>query len=404
MPDLLKETFRFLGKAKSAVTHSRVGMKCLLIGAGNIGSVIARDLLLSGCDSLTVADVSGRRLEALRSEHKGRVETLELDVTDEKALASQMREVDVTVNATSYRFDLHVLRAAIDSKCDAVDLGGLYHTTLQELQYDRRAKEAGICIVLGMGDDPGTSNVLARMASWELDSVSEIRIRWGSIAPGSEGVGFGFSIATCLDEATMNAVKFADGEVVEIPPLSEEEEVSFPEPVGLQRTYAILHSELATLPKFIKGVRNVTYKDSWDRATIDVVNFLRSSGLASSEEIVVEGSKVSPRKVLLTLLSPNEPKSAVGCLVVKASGRRGGKHTQVTHHLGPIRYSDMYHAPCTAYSTAIPASIMAQMMSNGLIEQKGVLPPEVLTRAQVDYFLRKMKSKGLVVRNTEGAT
>jgi hypothetical protein len=47
---------------------------------------------------------------------------------------------------------------------------------------------------------------------------------------------------------------------------------------------------------------------------------------------------------------------------------------------------------------------MAQMVSNGLIEQKGVLPPEVLTRAQVDYFLRKMKSKGLVVRNTEGAT
>ena len=373
-------------------------MKALLIGAGNIGSVIARDLVMSGCRSLTVADLDRRRLQAIRDEHPKRVRAEELDVTDEKGVARLMKDADVAVNAASYRFNLHVLRAAIDAKCDLVDLGGLYHMTLRELELDREAKEAGVTAVLGMGDDPGTSNVIARMASWELDSVSEIRIRWGSAATGSGDVAFGFSVATCLDEATMKAVKFSKGKVVEIPPLSEAEEVEFPAPVGRQRTYAILHSELATLPRYIEGVKVVSYKDSWDEATINVVRFLLSSGFASDDAIEVQGTRVSPRKVLLALLAPNEPKTAVGSLVVTALGKRGGRPAKVAYCLGPIRYSDAYRAPATAYSTAIPASIVAQMLSKGLIERKGVFPAESFTRGQVERFLKEMKARGLAVR------
>ena len=369
-----------------------------MIGAGNIGSVIARDLVLSGCQSLTVADVDRGKLRALKREHGRRVRIQELDVTDERALARQMKDADVTINAASYKFNLHVLRAAIAAKCNLVDLGGLYHMTLQELQYDRKARKAGITVILGMGDDPGTSNILARMAAWELDSVSEIKVRWGSSAPSSEEVAFGFSVATCLDEATMKAVKFSDGKIVEIPPLSETEEVEFPDPVGRQQTYAILHSELATLPKSIMGVRHVTYMDSWDQATIDVVKFLQSSGLASDKTVTVGGRKISPRKLLLGLLSPNEPKAAVGCLLVSVLGSLGGKPAEATYRLGPIRYSDTYRAPCTAYSTAIPASIVAQMISDGRIEQLGVLPPEALTRNQAEHYLSQMEGRGLTVK------
>lgn len=347
---------------------------------------------------MTIADVDSRKLRALEDQHRKHVQTQELDVSDERALAHLMKDVDVTINAASYKFNLHVIRAAIDAKCNVVDLGGLYHMTLRELRYDRRAREAGITVILGMGDDPGTSNVMARMASWELDSVSEIRVRWGSSSTDSEGVAFGFSVATCLDEATMKAVKLSGGKIAEIPPLSEMEEVEFPDPVSRQRTYAILHSELATLPKFIEGVRDVSYKDSWDPATINVVKFLRSSGFAHDGTIEVDGREVSPRKVLLALLSPNEPKTAVGCLTVTVFGKRRGRFTEVAYSLGPIHYSHAYRAPCTAYSTAMPASIVAQMLSKGLIEQKGVLPPESFTQSQVKHFLREMKARGLVVR------
>jgi len=372
-------------------------MKALLVGAGNIGTVVARDLVLNGCRDLLVADVDKTKLRTIVREHPNSVTTVELDITDESALTRLMKGSDVTVNAASYRFNLHVLRAAIRTGCNMTDLGGLYHMTRQELGFDAKAKKSGISAILGMGDDPGTSNIMARMASWELDSVSEIRIRWGSTA-GSGGVAFGFSVATCLDEASMNAVKFTDGRIVETPPLSEMERVDFPQPVGTQQTYAILHSELATLPKFIRGVREVSYKDSWDQATIDVAKFLLSSGFASDRRVRVEGLEVSPRKVLLSLLSPNEPKDSVGCLMVHARGRRDGRDATTTYCLGPIRYSRKHRASATAFSTAVPASIVAQMLGKGLIDQKGVFPPESLTKSQVDYFLGEMKSRGLIIR------
>ena len=378
-------------------------MEGLLVGAGNVGSVIASDLLMSGCRSLTVVDLDETRLKSLQRKHGDRVKAQCLDVTDERALARLMRDTDVTVNAASYKLNLGVLRAAIAAKSDYVDLGGLYHVTLQELRYERRARDAGVSMVLGMGDDPGTSNVMARLGSWELDSVSEIRVRWGSSSSDSQKVAFGFSVATCLDEATMNAVKFSGGKLVEVPPLSDGEQVEFPDPIGPLQTYAILHSELATLPRFIEGVRDVSYKDSWDRDTLSVVSFLRSSGFASDEPVVISGNEVSPRRVLLALLSPNEPKSAVGCLKVLVRGKRNGRREDVTYCLGPIRYSDVYHAPCTAYSTAIPASVVAQMLSRGLIEQKGVFPPEALNRSQVKYFLREMRARGLSVRRIRSA-
>ena len=372
-------------------------MNVLLVGAGTIGTVVAKDLILSGCRSLTVVDLDRRRLDELQMEHS-RVQACELDVTDEASLSRAMKDADVVVNAASYRFNLHVLRAAMAAKCNLVDLGGLYHMTLEELRYDTKAKRAGISVLLGMGDDPGTSNVMARMASWELDSVSEISIRWGSSSVGSADVAFGFSIATCLDEASKKAMKFSNGKIIEVPPLSEMEEVTFPHPVGKQQTYAILHSELATLPRSIEGVREVSYKDSWDQATINVVRFLLSSGFASDATIDLDGREVSPPKVLLTHLSPNEPETSVGCLLVTGRGKRKGRAAETTLCLGPIRYSRRYRAPSVAFSTAIPASIAAQMISKGLITQRGVFPSEAFSRDQVNHFLGEMKARGLVIR------
>lgn len=375
----------------------------LLIGAGNVGAVIARDLILSGCRDLTIADVDGARLDALAREHRGRVETLRLDVTDEAKLAKVMKGAAVAVNAASYKFNLHVLRAAIASKCSVVDLGGLFHMTLEELKHDRKAKAAGTTVIIGMGDDPGTSNVLVRLAARELDSVSDVRIRWGSTSGPTESVTFGFSVATCLDEATMGAMEFSDGALKEIEPLSAMEEVTFPEPIGRQRTYAILHSEVATLPTRIRGVRNVSYKDSWDDATINVAKFLKASGFASDKKVEVGRTSVSPRRVLLSLLSPNEPRSAVGSLLVNVVGIKNGKPEEVTYRLGPVGYSKRYKAPVTAYTTAIPASIVAQMVSKGLVEQKGVFPPEDLGAEQAAHFLGEMKARGLNVEKQGAA-
>jgi saccharopine dehydrogenase-like NADP-dependent oxidoreductase len=374
-------------------------MKLLVLGCGNVGAVIVRDLVRSRCEVI-VGDASRRNLEKAKEEHGDKIETRLLNVTDETRLAKAMNEVEATVNSTSYAFNLHVLRAAISAKRDLADLGGLFHMTLKELKYDRRAKERGISAVVGMGDDPGTSNIMANLGYWSMDSVDEIKVRWGSSSQTAKSVAFGFSVATCLDEASMNAMIFSNGRYKEVPPLSEGERTSFPKPIGELNTYAILHSELATLPTSFKGIRNVSYKDSWDKDTLSIVHFLRDSGLASRDEVEVRGRSVSPRDLLLTLLSPNEPKGTIGCLKVQVVGRKGESSSSSSYLLGPVSDSKEGRATVTQYTTAIPASIVGQMLANGSVEEDGVVPPEALGHEEVSLFLKEMRARGLRVKET----
>ena len=199
----------------------------------------------------------------------------------------------------------------------------------------------------------------------------------------------------------MDAVIFRDGRYQEIPPLAEKETTKFPRPLGSMETYAILHSELATLPKYFRGVRNVSYKDSWDSDTLGVVRFLKDSGLASQDRTEVDGSMVSPRKLLLKLLAPSEPEGTVGCLKVQLTGRKDGTRASKSYFLGPVTGSKRHRATVTPYTTAMPASIVGQMLAKGGLQEKGVIPPETFAEEEVALFLKEMERRELRVRQAE---
>jgi saccharopine dehydrogenase-like NADP-dependent oxidoreductase len=371
-------------------------MRALLLGAGNVGSVVARDLARNGVE-LLIADRDAARAEALAS-GLPRAEGASVDVRDEERLASLMRDVDVAVNCTSYRLNLHALRAALKARCHLIDLGGLYYITLKELELDEEARRRGIAALIGMGDDPGTSNMLSRLGAEELKEVEEIRIRWGQRS-ASQGLAFSFSVGTILDEATMNAVAFRDGRYIELPPLSERELTYFPRPLGRLPTYAVLHSELATLPRFIKGVRHVTYKDSWDRGSMEAVRLFRLAGLLREEAVEVNGARVSPRGLLEALLRPNEPMDTVGALKVEVMGRGEEGRVALTFIVGPHSYSEAYGATVTPFTTALPASVAALMMGRGRIERRGVFPPELLEPELIREILGELGKRGIRIRS-----
>ena len=48
-----------------------------------------------------------------------------------------------------------------------------------QLAYDASFHEAGLIGLLGMGQDPGISNIMARMGADRLDEVQEILVRDG---------------------------------------------------------------------------------------------------------------------------------------------------------------------------------------------------------------------------------
>lgn len=236
-----------------------------------------------------------------------------------------------------------------------IDLGELYWMTKKELEWDAELRRAGLTLVIGAGDDPGPSTVLARLGSDNMDMAWDIDIRWGGkiLKEEESRLALGFSVLTIMDETTMNAVIYRDGKYIEVPPLSERELTFFPYPIGYQYTYAIIHSELATLPWTINGVRNVTYKDTWDEELFPILEFPRDIGFTSRDEIDVLGQSVSPFKVLASLIKPSEPESYIGCLKVSVRGLKGGVETVHNYYLGPQGYNRKWNASATAVTTAM---------------------------------------------------
>ena len=184
-----------------------------------MGSAAA--VLLSRHDDvdLLVLDVDLTRAETVVG-HIGRGEAHEVDITGGR-LADDLRNSGAQTIAACipYRLNLSVMEAALDAGCHYADLGGLFHTTLKQLELDARFRRAGLSAVLGIGSAPGLTNLLARRGADRLDEAHSIDLLDGAVEPGG-GFALPYSAETVLDEFTMPAMVFEDGTMKEVPAAS----------------------------------------------------------------------------------------------------------------------------------------------------------------------------------------
>ena len=376
-------------------------MNVLILGAaGGMALATVHDLLATmGEGRIVMTDINE---DILRSRVAGfnddRLTALKLDLSDVDAVAKAMGEVDVVINEANYHLNLLVMRAAMKAGKPVLDLGGLYKMTLEQTAIHDEVAESGILVIPGMGSDPGTSNIMCRYGADKLDEVEEIKIRFGTSWSGRT---FGFAIETILDEAVDNAVIYENGEFLEVPALSKSEQVEFRSPVGPQETYIILHSELATIPRNIKGVKRVTYYDTWDPGTVAKLKNLEALGLLNDREVTIGGERMTNKRAMVKLLSQavEEEKAAQGYDVLKVTVA-GLKNGNAASHSFQIMTPGLLEAGLTptAYSTGVPPSIVAQMICAGEVRGRGVLPPELCV--DPEKYLARLKQRRFEVYET----
>src|SRR6266446_2783294 len=153
----------------------------VLGGCGAMGSEATRDLAkTSDFEEIVIADADLQRAQALATElGGGRARAIQADASDEASLTTILRGFDVVANCTTYHFGLIVTRAAINARVNYLDLGGLFNTPRQ-LELDEEAQKAGVTICLGSGATPGVTNLMAKRAADQLDSVDEVHIAFAS--------------------------------------------------------------------------------------------------------------------------------------------------------------------------------------------------------------------------------
>lgn len=358
----------------------------VLGGAGAMGRVTVRTLTeYADVDQITIADYNeARAREVANVLHGSNIAVRQIDVNDEERLRSLLRGSDVVLSAVEYVYNLPVLRACIAEKVHYADLGGLFHMSRTLLGLHAEAEAAGITAILGMGGTPGITNVLARAAVDRLDHVDSIKVQLGcgDETPSTAPLVAPYSIRTILDEFTKSPMVFQNGEWYPQQPLSGQEEIIFPLPVGRATAIYSLHSECATFPLSFrdKGVRYVSFKIAFPGEFLTKLKFLVDLGFGSDEPLYVRGTTVSPREVLARLLemAPVEEVEPQDCDVLRivASGEADGQPVEITNQVVVLPYR-RWGISAGALDTGTPLAIAGHMLATGEITRRGAFGPEL---------------------------
>ena len=355
-----------------------------VLGAGRTGLASARDLLNSkDVTHVTVGDINTSRAENFaKKTGSDKISITRIDLTNHENLVNAIKHAAVVINATWYEYNVDVMKAAIEAGIHYIDMGGLFHVTRKQMELDESAKSAGVTAVLGAGESPGITNVTCAYSGKEMDSVETIKIRVGardiSTSPEAKLL-FPFAVSTIFDEYSKPPVMFLNGKFEQVEPLSGQEEVPFPNPVGNQPCHYSIHSEIATLPLSFKGVNHVDFKLGISEHIYQALKPLVEAGMASAEPIDVKGRKVSPRDFAIALLTARagdaEPPRYVALRTELTGLRNGRRVMQVCDIIGEPSES-MGIRNATALLTGTGASITAQLILRNQIVQRGTVAPE----------------------------
>jgi saccharopine dehydrogenase (NAD+, L-lysine-forming) len=347
---------------------------------------------------LTLADVDERlaRSVAARLGAPAKVTTQALNASDPAALEAALAGVEVVVQASLPRFNAAIQAACLSVGANYIDLAA---DSIDPYAADGEWRARGRIALIGMGEDPGLSNVMARRSADGLDTVQSIRVRDGDTA-SSPDLAFLplFSPETFLEETLHVSRIWDEGRYRDVPPFGDGEVYDFPAPVGPQKVYSVDHEEVDSFPRFIgKGVQYVDFKLAMDDATVRTLQTLRDLRLLDRGTPEAPGPYGAIVKALPRPADLAGKIDGVSVLVVETKGEKGGHpvietlSTMLSHR----KASELYHVTAVAYLTGTPAAMAVLQMLGGTIRTPGVHPAEALDLAP---FFSMLRERGIVVR------
>lgn len=367
----------------------------IVLGAGRVGKVIARDLAEEPDYTVTVSDRRGSFLEKLGNQIG--CETICADLSDKRTIMQTVKGFDLAVDALPGAMGLATMESIIEAGVPAIDISFMPE---DPFVLDQKAQEKGVPVVFDFGVAPGMSNLLAAWGVRRLAPARHLSIMvgglpyvrhqpWEYVAP--------FSPADIIEEYVRPARVVINGEVVVRPALSGVELMDFPS-IG---TLEAFHTD------GLRSLVHTTNCPTMEEKTLrypgyaDRINLLRQAGFLSTEPVEVEGVMVKPRELTLKLLEApwtlTDEMDEFTVMRITVLGGKEPNYPRITWNLFD-QTDRKRHETSMARTTAFPGAILArQFLSGGLEIPPGVHPPEFFSDNQtfVDILLGELNSRGV---------
>ncbi len=375
-------------------------MRILLVGAGGVGGAFAQIAARRPFAELIIADYDLSRAQRAAAA-KDSYQAVQLDARDEQATAALLREhsCDVLMNATDPRFVMPLFRAALSAQADYLDMAmSLSHphqhepyaktgVKLGDEQFEMAGQweQSGKLALVGIGVEPGLSDVFARHAADELfSSIDELGVRDGAdLTVAGYDFAPSFSIWTTIEECLNPPVIWEAGRGwFTTPPFSEPETFTFPDGIGPVECVNVEHEEVLLMPRWVEAQR-VTFKYGLGEEFISVLQTLHKLGLDRTEPVRVGSASVSPRDVVAACLPDPAQlgdkmtgKTCAGTWVT-GTGKDGNPREVYLYHVVDNAWSMAeYGSQAVVWQTAVNPVVALELVETGAWSGSGVLGPE----------------------------
>jgi saccharopine dehydrogenase (NAD+, L-lysine forming) len=377
--------------------------RILLVGAGGVGTAFARIAARRRFADLVVADYDLTRAQRAAAAAPDRFTAVQLDARDERATAALLAEhgCDVLMNATDPRFVMPLFSAALQAGTHYLDMAMSLSRPDQDEPYSKTGvklgdeqfalapawEERGKLALVGIGVEPGLSDVFARHAADALFSqIDEVGVRDGAnLAVAGYDFAPTFSIWTTIEECLNPPVIWeADRGWFTTEPFSEPETFVFPAGIGAVECVNVEHEEVLLVPRWVQA-RRVTFKYGLGEEFIGVLQTLHKLGLDATHPVTVGGASVSPRDVVAACLPDpatlGDKMTGLTCAGtwVTGTGTDGAPREVYLHHVVDNAWSMAeYGSQAVVWQTAVNPVVALELLDSGAWSGTGVLGPEAL--------------------------
>jgi len=378
-------------------------VRILLVGAGGVGAAFAaiaarRDFF----ETVVVTDYDLGRAEKAAAADP-RFTAAQVDASSASSVETLVREHGIThvMNAVDPRFVMPIFEGAFAGGADYLDMAMSLSKPHPDAPYEQtgvklgdeqfavadRWEAAGRLALVGIGVEPGLSDVFARYAADHLFSeIDELGVRDGANLT-VEGYDFApsFSIWTTIEECLNPPVVWEkDRGWFTTAPFSEPEVFDFPEGIGPVECVNVEHEEVLLMPRWVEA-RRATFKYGLGAEFIGVLETLHKLGLDRTEKVRVAGVEVSPRDVVAACLPDPAAlgdrmrgKTCAG-LQVTGTGKDGSPRSTYLYHVVDNEWSMReYGHQCVVWQTAVNPVVALELLARGTWSGSGVLGPEAL--------------------------
>lgn len=364
---------------------------------GMQGRIVSRDLLENAYSVLLCGRDEKRVGKILKKYKDADFEYLEMSDIKRAAKILKKRKINVAVNCVEADWNLNAAEACFRAGAHYLDLGSEIWMTKKQLAMGGDFKKAGLISITGCGSVPGVGNVMLNYAAKKFDRMDSVDVgfAWNSnikkfVVP--------FSIQSIIEEFTDPAPTVENGKFINKTPMDTIAD-TYHNKIGDQKEFLVRHPETFTFHHYFK-IKNIRFHAGFPPHSFQSIKTLIDLGLGGKDPTEFRKNKIRPveflTKVLKDLEFPAGYKEKEN-LWVKINGRKSGKKKTILMECLVPTLEGWEDAGCNI-DTGMPASIMAQMVKTGLIQERGSFAPEKIIPPE-PFFKELQKRKMAVFEN-----